>query len=153
MNSPHSVKKYVPEVARVQPVDRDCIHYLYCGMPYFAPGLSILWKTHWIPGPEPEPLPKSTFKILKKETTSDKIKFLVEIDAPTTTNIIISPVLGAELTRWTLVSGKPLQGPLWNGRNTHFIFYGYGLKPTPFKFTMDFQVCLKCNTCCKTFSW
>lgn len=58
INSPHTVDRYVPEMTRAELIDKDCVNYLYCGLPYLVPVLNMIWKTHWIPGPEPElPIP------------------------------------------------------------------------------------------------
>ena len=53
INSPHTVDRYVPEVKRAQLVEEDCVNHLYCGLSYYVPVLSMIWKTNWIPGPEP----------------------------------------------------------------------------------------------------
>lgn len=52
-NSPHSVDRYVHEMKNAQLVTEDCEKYLYCGLPYLVPVLTMIWKTHWLPGPPP----------------------------------------------------------------------------------------------------
>lgn len=47
------MSKYVPEIKKAQLVEKDCSDHLFCGMPYLVPVLSLIWKTHWIPGPMP----------------------------------------------------------------------------------------------------
>jgi hypothetical protein len=42
-NSPRTVKSLIPEMAYMQPVDLDCVHQVYCGMPYLMPALSFIW--------------------------------------------------------------------------------------------------------------
>jgi hypothetical protein len=42
-NSPHTVKPLVSEMAHMQLVDEDCVHQVYCGMPYLMPALSFIW--------------------------------------------------------------------------------------------------------------
>ena len=46
LNSPHSVKSLVPEVANAVLVKDDCVQRLYCGMPYLVPALSFIWYVH-----------------------------------------------------------------------------------------------------------
>lgn len=55
-------------------------------------------------------------------------------------NIILSPSEGLKLTNWSLVPGKPLVGPKWNGRDTYFVYYSYGSDPEPWIFWIDIQV-------------
>lgn len=53
INSPHIVARSVPQLRNAVLVDQDCKDYLYCGTPYLVPVLTMMWKTHWIPGPTP----------------------------------------------------------------------------------------------------
>lgn len=53
---------------------------------------------------------------------------------------MVSPVNGVELTRWSFEGTEPLAGPLWNGRETYFIYYAYGRTPVALEFSMDFKV-------------
>jgi hypothetical protein len=46
LNSPHTVKSLVPEVANAELVKDDCVQHLYCGMPYLVPALSFIWYVH-----------------------------------------------------------------------------------------------------------
>lgn len=54
---------------------------------------------------------------------------------------MVSPVKGVELTGWSFEGTEPLAGPLWNGRETYFIYYAYGRTPVALEFSMDFKVC------------
>lgn len=127
-------------MTKAELVDQDCTDYLYCGLPYLVPVLTMLWKTHWLPGPEPELRVPVTMNVIKKEPITDGTRVTVEVDGPTHIDVMISPVLGVKLTEWSLNSKKPLAGPMWNGRNTYFIYYAYGLKRVPLRFSMDFKV-------------
>ncbi|KAJ3647303.1 hypothetical protein Zmor_019187 [Zophobas morio] len=140
INSPHTVDRHVPEMAAAELVDEDCKNYLYCGLPYLVPVLTMLWKTHWLPGPAPELRVPVTMNVLSREPIKDGLRITVEIDGPTHIDVMISPVLGVTLTEWNLNSKTPLAGPRWNGRDTYFIYYAYGLKRVPLRFYMDFKV-------------
>lgn len=139
-NSPHSVDRHVPEMIKAELVDEDCKHYLYCGLPYFVPVTTMLWKTHWLPGPEPKIEIPVTMEVLSKTLIENGVRIAVKVDGPTHIEVMVSPVLGVDLVRWSLESKKPLKGPLWNGRPTYFIYYAYGLERVPFTFSMDFKV-------------
>lgn len=54
INSPHIVARSVPQLRNAELVDQDCKDYLYCGMPYLVPVLTMIWKTHWLPGSSPK---------------------------------------------------------------------------------------------------
>lgn len=54
INSPHIVARSVPQLRNALPVDKDCEDYLYCGMPYLVPVLTMIWKTHYLPAPPPK---------------------------------------------------------------------------------------------------
>ncbi|EFA07296.2 endoplasmic reticulum metallopeptidase 1 isoform X1 [Tribolium castaneum] len=140
INSPHTVDRHVPEMAAAELVDQDCKDYLYCGLPYLVPVLTMLWKTHWLPGPEPELRVPVSMNVVGKRSIEGGLRITLEVDGPTHIDVMISPTLGVELTQWSLNSKKPLAGPLWNGRNTYFIYYAYGLKRVPLRFSMDFKI-------------
>lgn len=53
---------------------------------------------------------------------------------------MVSPADGVKLTKWSFEGTEPLAGPLWNGRDTYFIYYAYGRTPVPLEFSMDFKV-------------
>lgn len=67
INSPHTVDRYAPDMANAYLVQEDCEKHLYCGMPYFVPVLTMIWKTHWLPGPEPHLLNPVNMTVLSKE--------------------------------------------------------------------------------------
>lgn len=80
LNSPQSVERYVKEIAQAELVEKDCVEHLYCGLPYLVPVLSLIWKTHWIPGPMPHigvPL-KMTILDRKKTDIGESISFKAE---------------------------------------------------------------------------
>lgn len=54
INSPYIVAQSVPQLKNAVLVEQDCNDYLYCGMPYLVPVLTMMFKTHWLPGPPPK---------------------------------------------------------------------------------------------------
>ncbi|KAF7284418.1 hypothetical protein GWI33_022202 [Rhynchophorus ferrugineus] len=140
INSPHTLDNFVPVMQTAELVKKDCSDYLYCGLPYLVPVLTMIWKTHWVPGPEPTLLTPVKMNITSRTKILNGERFNFEITGPTHMGVMISPALGVEIGNWSLPTSGPLAGPLWNGRNTYFIYYAYGLEPVPFKFWIDFKV-------------
>lgn len=140
INSPHTVDEHVPLMKTAQLVDKDCKDHLYCGLPYLVPVLTMIWKTHWVPGPEPVLLKPVNMSLVEKTAIPDGKRFSFEISGPTHVGVMISPSSGVEIKEWSIPTPEPLAGPKWNNRNTYFIYYAYGLEPVPFKFWIDFKI-------------
>lgn len=140
INSPHTLDNYVPIMKTAELVQKDCVDYLYCGLPYLVPVLTMIWKTHWVPGPEPTLLKPVNMSIVERRKIDGGERFSFEISGPTHMGVMISPTLGVEISSWSIPTPEPLAGPLWNGRNTYFIYYAYGLNPVPFRFWVDFKL-------------
>lgn len=47
---------------------------------------------------------------------------------------------GVKLKGWSFNSGKPLEGPLWNGRPTYFVYYACANDIIPWDFWIDLEV-------------
>lgn len=141
VNSPYTLRGIVPEIDRARLVTTDCDKYLYCGMPYFIPILSFIWKTHWIEGPPIEVPINTTFQLLSRETVSQSIERLTfSVTGPDHMGLMISPVKEAELLRWSILEDAPLAGPRWKGRETYFVYFSYADKPIPWVFSLDLRV-------------
>nr|CAD7460312.1 unnamed protein product [Timema tahoe] len=140
LNSPDSVKSLVPEFARVRLVD-DCEDELYCGLPYLMPVLSFLWKTHWIPAHPPDvPIP-TTLTLMSTETRPPSVRRLTfNVTGPDHIGVMLSPISGVTLDRWSLVEGEPLKSSKWNTRDTYFVYYSYASDPEPLVFWIDLNV-------------
>nr|CAD7425171.1 unnamed protein product [Timema monikensis] len=140
LNSPDSVKSIVPEFARVRLVE-DCEDELYCGLPYLMPVVSFLWKTHWIPAHPPDvPIP-TTLSLMSTETRPPSVRRLTfNVTGPDHIGVMLSPVSGVTLDRWSLVEGEPLKSSKWNNRDTYFVYYSYASDPEPLVFWIDLNV-------------
>lgn len=70
---------------------------------------------------------------------------MVLITGPPHMGFFISPVVGIKLIDWTLLDYIPKPGPMWNNRETFFVFfnYGYHTDPKEFEFTINYQVRVK----------
>lgn len=79
INSPHTVDEHVPLMKTAQLVDKDCKDHLYCGLPYLVPVLTMIWKTHWVPGPEPVLLKPVNMSLVEKTAIPDGKRFSFEI--------------------------------------------------------------------------
>ncbi|KAJ8960218.1 hypothetical protein NQ318_003942 [Aromia moschata] len=140
VNSPHTVDRHVPEIADAELATQDCYDYLYCGLPYLVPVLTMIWKTHWLPGPAPKLLVPIKANVLSRESIHGGVRLTVQVEGPTHVGVMVSPVPGVILDNWSIETEEPLAGPLWRGRDTYFIYYSYGLSsPVPLTFSMDFK--------------
>ncbi|KAL1493675.1 hypothetical protein ABEB36_009373 [Hypothenemus hampei] len=140
INSPHTVDNYVPLMKTAQLVEKECIDYVYCGLPYLVPVLTMIWKTHWVPAPEPDLLKPLNMTITERKSIQGGERIGFKINGPAHMGVMISPILGIEIDGWSIPTPEPLPGPLWNGRNTYFIYYAYGLEPVPFQFWINFKI-------------
>ncbi|XP_066142542.1 endoplasmic reticulum metallopeptidase 1-like isoform X2 [Euwallacea fornicatus] len=140
INSPHTVDHHVDLMKTAIPVEQDCVDYLYCGLPYLVPVLTMIWKTHWLPGPQPVLLNTVNMTLIERRTISGGERLSFEVSGPTHLGVMMSPVPGVEIRGWSIPTPEPLAGPLWNGRNTYFIYYAYGLEPVPLRFWIDFRI-------------
>lgn len=140
INSPHTVDRYVPDMTNAIPIDQDCADHLYCGLPYLVPVLSMIWKTHWVPGPKPELTHPINMKIVSREKTAigEKLEFVIE--GPSHIGVMFSSAKGVELHGWDLESEPLLVSNPWQDRDTYFLFYNCGEKIVPFNFTLEFKV-------------
>lgn len=54
--------------------------------------------------------------------------------------IYLSPVIGSKIVGWS-ISDKIIESDIiWNRRNTYFVFVGYALDDSPYKFSVDVAV-------------
>lgn len=140
INSPHTVDRHVKDMKKAELVDEDCKKYLYCGLPYLVPVLTMISKTHWVPAWPPLLMNPVKMTIVKKEAISGGQRITFNLEGPAHMGVMFSPVTEVELVSWSEMRELPLEGPLWNGRKTYFIYYSYGLKPVPFKFSVDLKI-------------
>lgn len=141
VNSPYTLKGIVPEFDKAVPVTKDCETYLYCGMPYFIPILSFIWKTHWIKGPEIDVPINTTFQLLSRKAVSQSVQRLTfNVTGPDHMGLMVSPVKESELLRWSILDEPPLSGPKWGGRETYFVYFSYADKPKEWVFSIDLRV-------------
>ncbi|XP_029051156.2 endoplasmic reticulum metallopeptidase 1-like [Osmia bicornis bicornis] len=140
MNSPYSVEAMVPEIGAVAPTVKDCEKELYCGLPYFMPVTTFLWKTSWIPGPAPLINIPTKLELVSKSTKQNIVSFTFNVTGPDHISIILSPYKGVHLEKWSVLEGKPLQGPKWNDRETYFIYYSCASDCVPFTFSLELHV-------------
>lgn len=140
MNSPHSVEAMVPEIGAVTSTIKDCEKELYCGLPYFMPVTTFLWKTSWIPGPAPLINVPTKLELISKSIKQNIVSFTFNVTGPDHISIILSPYKGVHLGKWSILEGKPLEGPKWNDRETYFIYYSCASDCVPFTFSLELNV-------------
>ncbi|XP_076681167.1 endoplasmic reticulum metallopeptidase 1 isoform X2 [Andrena cerasifolii] len=140
MNSPHSVEAMVPEIGAATSTVKDCEQELYCGLPYFMPVTTFLWKTSWIPGPAPLITIPTKLELISKSVRQNTVSFTFNITGPDHISIILSPYKSVRLERWSILEGKALQGPKWNDRETYFVYYSCASDCDPFTFSIELNV-------------
>lgn len=140
MNSPHSVQAFVPEVNAATPTIKDCEKELYCGLPYLMPVTTFLWKTSWIPGPAPFINIPTKLELISKITKHNTTSFTFNVTGPDHIGIIFSPYKGIHLEKWTVSDKEPLKGPMWNGRETYFLYYSCASDCIPYTFSIELNV-------------
>jgi len=65
---------------------------------------------------------------------------LLTFIGPDHISIILSPYEGVHLKKWSVIDGKPLKGPMWNGRETYFIYYACASDCVPYTFSIELNV-------------
>ncbi|XP_020289760.1 endoplasmic reticulum metallopeptidase 1-like [Pseudomyrmex gracilis] len=140
MNSPHSIKSTVPEVAAATPTVKDCERELYCGFPYLMPVTTFLWKTSWIPGPAPLIRVPTNLELISRTAKQHIVTFTFNVTGPDHIAIILSPYKDVRLEKWSILDEKPLQGPVWNNRETYFIYYACASDCVPYTFSIMLNV-------------
>ncbi|XP_043257384.1 endoplasmic reticulum metallopeptidase 1-like [Colletes gigas] len=148
MNSPHSVEAMVPEIGAATPTVKDCEQELYCGLPYFMPVTTFLWKTSWIPGPAPLISTPTKLDLISKSIRQNIVSFTFNVTGPDHISIILSPYKGVYLQRWSILEGKALQGPKWNDRETYFVYYSCASYCAPYTFSLELNVTTMQKTPC-----
>lgn len=139
MNSPQSIESIVPEVTAM-PTVRDCEKELYCGFPYLMPVTTFLWKTTWVPGPAPLLNIPTNLEVISKTAKQHIVNFTFNITGPDHIGIILSPYKDVHLEKWSILGEKPLQGPMWNDRETYFIYYACASDCVPYTFSIELNV-------------
>lgn len=71
--------RFVPEVASAQLVNKDCSNYLYCGLPYLVPVLSMIWKTHFLPAPPPTFDKPAIMNVMSREKINIGERIAIEL--------------------------------------------------------------------------
>ncbi|XP_035742649.1 endoplasmic reticulum metallopeptidase 1-like isoform X1 [Vespa mandarinia] len=140
MNSPQSVQAMVPEVNAVTPTIKDCEKELYCGLPYLMPVTTFLWKTSWISGPAPFINVPTKLDLISKITKHNVTSFTFNVTGPDHIGIILSPYKDVHLEKWSISNMEPLKGPMWNGRETYFIYYACASDCIPYTFSIELNV-------------
>ncbi|XP_050425475.1 endoplasmic reticulum metallopeptidase 1-like [Adelges cooleyi] len=142
VNSPHSIKNYVPELANARQIShKECSKELYCGLPYFLPVITFIWQTHWI---DSEPLDVKiplNLKLMYRDQRLNNIQRLsLTVNGPDHITMVISPYNDVKLKDWSVSNSKPFEGPRWNGRPTYFIYYSCANDIVPWDFWVDLEV-------------
>lgn len=69
-----------------------------------------------------------------------RIKYPLNCLGPDHIGIILSPYKGVHLEKWSIFDEKPVQGPMWNDRETYFIYYACASNCVPYTFSIELNV-------------
>ena len=121
-------------------------------------------KTSWIPGPAPLIAIPTTLQMVGKSIRGETLNFSFNVTGklivyylqanvnrlvtkgfliivgPDHIGIMLSPYKGLRLKKWSILDEKPLQGPLWNDRETYFIYYSCLKDCEPLNFSLELNV-------------
>lgn len=112
-------------------------------MPYILPVLNFLWVTHWLDSP-PFNIPLDTQVILNEQTmiSPDTVRLNFTVTGPDHMNLMLAPLAGYELKRWSIDQSPPLaSSKRFKNRKMYFVYYSYGqINNRPWQFHLDFTV-------------
>jgi hypothetical protein len=120
---------------RIMMTEADCKKYIYCGMAFERSLLEKKKRIAWIPYGAPS-IPESLatrLSVVRQTRVSDDVqRVFFRLTGPSRTTIIMSPSLGANLTRWNLTDDQMLRGRLkWNDRDAFFVALVRGRETAP----------------------
>ncbi|XP_027845862.2 endoplasmic reticulum metallopeptidase 1-like [Aphis gossypii] len=142
VNSPQSIVRHVPELINARQISQDeCNNELYCGLPYFIPVITFIWKTHWIDTkPLDVEIPLSLNLTYRDHRLHNVQRLSFSAIGPDHITFMLSLYDGIKLKDWSLSDGEPLKGPLWNDRPTYFVYYSCANDIIPWDFWIDIEV-------------
>ncbi|XP_025425478.1 endoplasmic reticulum metallopeptidase 1-like isoform X2 [Sipha flava] len=142
VNSPHSIKSFAPELAKARQISKEeCSKELYCGLPYFIPVITFIWKTHWLDTkPMDIKIPLELNLLYRDKRLNNIQRLSFSATGPDHLTFLLSLYDGINLKDWSLSLDKPLEGPQWNGRPTYFVYYSCANDITPWDFWIDLEV-------------
>ncbi|XP_076462443.1 endoplasmic reticulum metallopeptidase 1-like [Babylonia areolata] len=118
----------------------------YCGRPYLYPVLSLFDARKTVDFPAPLlSVPRMSVTLVRSIQLTHEIRRMdFEIAGPDHMTIYISPVRDVHVVRWSFGHEEPvfintLPTLDEEGRDTHFVYYSYGSRPTePWAFHIEF---------------
>ncbi|XP_037714381.1 endoplasmic reticulum metallopeptidase 1-like isoform X2 [Drosophila subpulchrella] len=128
----YTVKDAVINMTIAQLIGADCKKEINCGLPLRWHQTSL-----WIPSPEPvlgKDLP-TVIVLSKKQLSSIKIRYEMELSGPSHMVLFIQPLNGAKVTDWTFHKA-PLR---LNFKPPYLINLSWGVNREPLKFWLELE--------------
>lgn len=135
--------KEAPELfVNARSVDCDGV---YCGRPYFYPILSRVdaKKTLDLPAPQLS-IPRVNVSVSRVQESAEIRRLDFRVTGPDHVTIFIFPLPGVHVVSWSFGHQEPVTVNTTpeleaTGRETHFIYYSYGERPSePWSFSISF---------------
>lgn len=142
-----SLTDLVPEISNATKLENECQKKLFCGIPFYL-GLYHGNREHsvWIPAGPPKFLKRANFRLVSQSKVEQNVqRYTFEIQGPSRMSLHVSPLLGAKIIRWSLLTPEneiPPAKITWHGRAIYFINFTkgkYDLNSKPNQFNLDIE--------------
>lgn len=123
-------------MGKAEQIDERCKQELFCGMPFYTTRmLRQSTYSYWIPADEPyfnQPV-----VLTRLEAAEPRMRF--EINGPHSMAVVMSPMPGVEIERWSFSQDIYSTGMDWQDRPTYFVVFHAGIQ-SPVTFWVDLKV-------------
>lgn len=128
----------MPNMTQAELIADKCEQQIFCGMPFQTTRmLRQSTYSYWMPAEAP---------YLDGEVTLQRVvngqpenRYMFELTGPTAMAVLMSPVEGVEIERWSFFEEVTDTAMDFQGRPTYFVRYAAGT-PTPVVFWVDLKV-------------
>lgn len=128
----------VPALEMASPLGYRCDQTIFCGVPFYSTGMLRLSQySYWIPAEEPifnEPV-----ELIRIEANQPENRLMFQLSGPDARGVVIAPMPGIEIERWSFASNVTDLGLNWQGRLTYVVMHSAGLN-APSTFWIDITV-------------
>lgn len=125
-------------MSKAELIETKCTQDLFCGMPFYTTRmLRQSTYSYWIPADQPYFNKQvSLTRIVEKQPVD---RFMFELTGTDAMGVMISPMPGIEIVKWSFFHEVTETGMDYQGRPTYFVFYSAGIN-APGTFWVDLKV-------------
>lgn len=129
---------HMPIMSKAEKIDEKCEKELFCGMPFYTTRmLRQSPYSYWIPSNAPVLSESVTLTRIVQNQPENRMLFqMTGIDSM---GVMISPMPGIEIEKWSFYDEVMDTGLNWQGRPTYFMYYTAGVH-SPITFWLDLKV-------------